>query len=109
MIATCAWCPTCLGVNGCQKCDEKRLAALVKKTGDWMAGLGGGMIVCPTCGNKRCPKATFHGNDCTVSNAPNQPGSSYQICCCEWSDEWLDEMPSKINPACTVEDHKESK
>jgi len=94
------------GSAGCQKCDTKRLAALVKKTGDWTDGFGG-MIVCATCGNKRCPKATFHGNDCTGSNAPNQPGSSYQICCCEWAetdDRWSGQ-PSKPNPACTV-DHE---
>lgn len=36
------------------------------------------MIVCPTCGNKRCPKATHHSHACTASNAPGQPGSSYR-------------------------------
>ncbi len=35
------------------------------------------MIVCSKCGNKRCPKATFHGNECTGSNASGQPGSLY--------------------------------
>lgn len=35
------------------------------------------MVLCPTCGNKRCPKATFHGNDCTGSNEPGQKGSIY--------------------------------
>lgn len=35
-------------------------------------------IVCETCGNKRCPKATNHANDCTHSNEPNQEGSRYQ-------------------------------
>lgn len=34
-------------------------------------------IVCPTCGNKRCPKATHHDNECTSSNDPEQPGSRY--------------------------------
>lgn len=38
------------------------------------------MVICPTCGNKRCPHATFHGNACTGSNAPGQPGSSYEHC-----------------------------
>lgn len=33
--------------------------------------------VCDTCGNKRCPHATWHENACTGSNAPGQPGSSY--------------------------------
>ncbi|TDS84141.1 hypothetical protein [Comamonas sp. JUb58] len=35
-------------------------------------------IVCPDCGNKRCPKATHHDNACTNSNAPGQPGSSWE-------------------------------
>lgn len=36
-----------------------------------------GFIVCPDCGNKRCPKATWHDYDCTGSNAPGQHGSVY--------------------------------
>lgn len=24
------------------------------------------MIVCPDCGSKKCPKATYHGNSCTL-------------------------------------------
>jgi Zn finger protein HypA/HybF involved in hydrogenase expression len=35
------------------------------------------MIVCPTCGNKRCPKSTDHNLACTNSNEPGQPGSRY--------------------------------
>lgn len=35
------------------------------------------MIVCPTCGNKRCPHATDHRHACTGSNEPGQPGSYY--------------------------------
>ena len=35
------------------------------------------MIVCPDCGNKRCPKATFHENKCTNSNEVGQEGSRY--------------------------------
>lgn len=35
------------------------------------------MIVCPKCGNKRCPHGTDHRNECTASNEPNQPGSRY--------------------------------
>ncbi len=34
-------------------------------------------IVCPECGNKRCPKGTWHENACTGSNDPQQPGSRY--------------------------------
>lgn len=35
------------------------------------------MAVCPTCGNKRCPKASDHMLECTGSNEPGQPGSLY--------------------------------
>jgi hypothetical protein len=35
------------------------------------------MFLCPTCGNKRCPKATDHRLDCTGSNEPGQQGSYY--------------------------------
>lgn len=35
------------------------------------------MILCPKCGNKRCPKAADHRNACTGSNEPGQPGSAY--------------------------------
>lgn len=37
------------------------------------------MILCPICGNKRCPHATDHRNACTNSNEPGQPGSSYGL------------------------------
>lgn len=36
------------------------------------------MILCPVCGNKRCPKASDHALACTGSNEPGQPGSVYQ-------------------------------
>jgi len=35
------------------------------------------MALCPTCGNKRCPKANDHRNACSNSNEPGQPGSAY--------------------------------
>ncbi|WP_233422833.1 hypothetical protein [Enterobacter asburiae] len=34
-------------------------------------------IVCPDCGNKRCPHANDHRNACTGSNEPGQEGSAY--------------------------------
>lgn len=34
-------------------------------------------IVCSTCGNKRCPKATDCVLECTNSNEPGQSGSVY--------------------------------
>ena len=36
------------------------------------------MIVCPECGNKRCPHATDHSFACTGSNEPGQTGSRYE-------------------------------
>jgi hypothetical protein len=35
------------------------------------------MVLCQTCGNKRCPHAANHENFCTNSNEPGQPGSRY--------------------------------
>jgi hypothetical protein len=35
------------------------------------------MIVCAKCGNKRCPHANDHRNECTNSNEAGQPGSAY--------------------------------
>lgn len=35
-------------------------------------------IVCPGCGNKRCPKSTNHELQCTNSNEPGQEGSRYK-------------------------------
>jgi Zn finger protein HypA/HybF involved in hydrogenase expression len=35
------------------------------------------MILCPKCGNKRCPKASNHELECTGSNEPGQEGSVY--------------------------------
>ena len=34
-------------------------------------------IVCPDCGNKRCPRATDHREACTDSNEPGQDGSRF--------------------------------
>ncbi|PNE59785.1 hypothetical protein A8H39_01160 [Paraburkholderia fungorum] len=36
------------------------------------------MVLCPTCGNKRCPHATDHRNACTGSNEAGQKGSSWE-------------------------------
>lgn len=35
------------------------------------------MVLCPVCGNKRCPKAKDHRNECTQSNEPGQLGSAF--------------------------------
>lgn len=34
-------------------------------------------VVCPDCGNKRCPRANDHRNSCAGSNEPGQEGSAY--------------------------------
>ncbi|WP_414149850.1 hypothetical protein ACMGG3_10085 [Enterobacter sp. BNK-18] len=34
-------------------------------------------VVCPECGNKRCPHANDHKHACTKSNEPGQEGSAY--------------------------------
>ena len=34
-------------------------------------------VVCPDCGNKRCPHANDHQHACTGSNEPGQEGSAY--------------------------------
>ncbi|WP_429322457.1 hypothetical protein [Paraburkholderia sp. GAS448] len=36
------------------------------------------MVLCPACGNKRCPHATDHRNACTGSNERGQRGSSWE-------------------------------
>lgn len=35
------------------------------------------MVLCSTCGNKRCPRANDHRHDCSGSNEPGQSGSAY--------------------------------
>ncbi len=45
--------------------------------GVWMPAEVLRMVVCEQCGNKRCPHANDHRNECTGSNEPGQPGSAY--------------------------------
>lgn len=35
-------------------------------------------IVCKICGNKRCPHANDHNNECTNSNEVGQKGSDWE-------------------------------
>lgn len=51
------------GKCGCHKCIYARDEIAIH------------MVVCPTCGNKRCPKASNHELACT--NSKGQPGSVY--------------------------------
>lgn len=60
------------GTCGCAACVATALSA--KPFPD---NLFAPFIVCPDCGNKRCPRATHHDNACTGSNDPGQPGSRY--------------------------------
>jgi hypothetical protein len=62
----------------CQMCDAGRRRALEVSGAPLSEWINSRMIVCPECGNKRCPKATHHDNACTGSNDPGQPGSNYK-------------------------------
>ncbi len=57
----------------CHKCERQRIECVL------LADLipCRTMIVCPNCGNKRCPKASDHDLPCSDSNEPGQPGSVY--------------------------------
>lgn len=88
---------------GCMLCDSAKRAALAAASGWFLPGQSG-LIVCVVCGNKRCPKATDHTLACTGSNEPNQPGSAYQVCSCEYAsmEDRLVGRTSVPDPACTV-------
>lgn len=61
-VQTRCWCWSCLVAN-----DPSPLALMNRP-----------MILCPDCGNKRCPRATSHELACTNSNEPGQSGSVYE-------------------------------
>ena len=61
----------------CGTCDEDRHRTQYAADGGLIGYLCRMMIVCPQCGNKRCPHATHHDNPCTGSNEPGQHGSEY--------------------------------
>ena len=62
------------GECGCRKCLRQR-DAKIRVLGAIEMTM---MILCPTCGNKRCPHATDHDLACTNSNEPGQKGSAYE-------------------------------
>ena len=62
---------------GCHVCDDQYREALTRVTGSFSARFLSHMILCPECGNKRCPHAAHHENACTGSNEPGQDGSAY--------------------------------
>jgi hypothetical protein len=65
---------------GCFTCLDEldRTDPLPSDSGWWTNKRTSQFIVCPTCGNKRCPGAKDHRNTCTNSNAPGQKGSMYE-------------------------------
>jgi hypothetical protein len=64
--------------GGCHVCDVR-----VKQQLDAYEAWSRPMIVCADCGNKRCPKATWHENACSGSNEPDQeakcPDTNFRI------------------------------
>lgn len=58
---------------GCYRCLEER----DKDLPFFEREVNRGMILCPICGNKRCPHGTDHKLACTNSNSSGQPGSRY--------------------------------
>jgi hypothetical protein len=68
------------GACGCLKCTQERVAADPFDGEDrWEFDHRlNRMFLCPTCGNKRCPRAHDHANTCTNSNEPGQKGSLYE-------------------------------
>ena len=59
---------------GCVRCLDHRESELSW----WDRTTTTTMILCPLCGNKRCPHATDHSYECTGSNEPGQKGSRYE-------------------------------
>ncbi|MDD5374432.1 hypothetical protein [Acidithiobacillus sp.] len=57
----------------CSVCEDEALANMPP----WNAMFLRRFIVCRTCGNKRCPKASAHWQECTDSNEVGQVGSFY--------------------------------
>ncbi len=55
----------------CLKCSEGKTSHGIPLAASYMH-------CCTICGNKRCPHATDHRNECTGSNEPGQPGSVYR-------------------------------
>lgn len=60
------------GIHGC---GCYRCVAEVISARPFPENLSYPFIVCATCGNKRCPRAEFHDNECSGSNEPGQAGS----------------------------------
>ena len=84
----------------CHKCWEKEHRTKAAGVGDVLNHpVGQPMIVCPICGNKRCPHASDHALPCTESNEPGQKGSIY----CREEEEEL-EGSEKLSEDSLAED-----
>ncbi len=57
--------------HDCRVCEDEALKD------DPMGFMKRRFIVCPQCGNKRCPRASAHWQECTDSNEVGQVGSFY--------------------------------
>lgn len=66
------------GECGCRKCLRQRDAKIRVLDSIVVPIEMTMMVLCPTCGNKRCPHATDHDLACTNSNEPGQKGSAYE-------------------------------
>ncbi|WP_312946204.1 hypothetical protein [Superficieibacter sp.] len=56
-------------------------------------------VVCPDCGNKRCPKANDHRNACSGSNEPGQKGSAYPAAPAWVGVDWAEGCKPSNSPA----------
>ena len=61
---------------GCRRCAQEEVART--PSDDPFDPRMMRMFLCGTCGNKRCPRAVDHRNDCSGSNEPGQKGSDYE-------------------------------
>ena len=79
--------------GNCVKCLDGKTATLAVGSSETLdiPLLATRMVLCPLCGNKRCPHASDHRFKCTNSNDSGQEGSVYKLhpqqpCpkCAEW-------------------------
>jgi len=62
--------------RNCHKCLKEKLVRFGSRLSVPVASTR--FILCPECGNKRCPKASDHSLICSDSNEPGQNGSVYK-------------------------------
>lgn len=65
---------------GCRVCVNRYADKISDSGADFASVLSaraGVFVMCSDCGNKRCPKGTFHGHECSKDNTPGQVGSTY--------------------------------